>query len=126
MSSTLCGCSKGQVWKELQPETAQHPAAVISTLLSPRDRLAALFCSVIKRERLLSVLTQGMDGPGMDGPAWKRQRMDDGLGGPSRQDSVFYKTRMCHKYESPTALCFSEPIMCCMIVGVRETPHRRV
>ena len=41
---------------------------------------------------------QGMDGPGMDGPAWKRQRMDDGPGGPSRQDSVFYKTRMCHKY----------------------------
>lgn len=36
----------------------------------------------------------------MDGPAWKRQRMDDGPGGPSRQDSVFYKTRMCHKYES--------------------------
>ena len=33
----------------------------------------------------------------MDGPAWKRQRMDDGPGGPSRQDSVFYKTRMCHK-----------------------------
>ena len=48
-------------------------------------------------------LTQGMDGPGMDGPAWKRQRMDDGPGGPSRQDSVFYKTRMCHKYgHSPT------------------------
>ena len=33
----------------------------------------------------------------MDGPAWKRQRMDEGPGGPSRQDSVFYKTRMCHK-----------------------------
>ena len=40
----------------------------------------------------------------MDGPAWKRQRMDDGPGGPSRQDSVFYKTRMCHKYvPSPAA-----------------------
>lgn len=43
------------------------------------------------------VQMQGMDGPGMDGPAWKRQRMDDGLGERSRQDSVFYKTRMCHK-----------------------------
>ena len=42
-------------------------------------------------------LLQGMEGPGIDGPAWKRQRMDDGPGGPSRQDSVFYKTRMCHK-----------------------------
>ena len=47
---------------------------------------------------------QGMEGPGMDGPAWKRQRMDDGPGGPSRQDSVFYKTRMCHKCAFPPCL----------------------
>ena len=49
----------------------------------------------------------------MDGPAWKRQRMDDGPGGPSRQDSVFYKTRMCHKcaflpcWQEPSGLCAS-------------------
>ena len=46
---------------------------------------------------ITTCLLQGMEGPGMDGPAWKRQRMEDGPGGPSRQDSVFYKTRMCHK-----------------------------
>ncbi|BDA44874.1 probable mRNA decay activator protein ZFP36L1 at N-terminal half [Coccomyxa sp. Obi] len=47
---------------------------------------------------------QGMEGPGMEGPAWKRQRMDLERGpgdgpGASRQDSVFYKTRMCHKWQ---------------------------
>lgn len=48
------------------------------------------------------VFVKGMEGSGMEGPAWKRQRLDSerGLGdgpGASRQDSVFYKTRMCHK-----------------------------
>ena len=41
-----------------------------------------------------------MDGAGLDGPAWKRPRMDgdSGAGMPaSRQDSIFYKTRMCIK-----------------------------
>ena len=41
-------------------------------------------------------------------PAWKRQRMDadkggmgEGMHGGSRQDSIFYKTRMCIKCAGP-------------------------
>lgn len=45
-----------------------------------------------------------MEGMGMEGPAWKRQQMEpdkgglgEGPAGGSRQDSIFYKTRMCLK-----------------------------
>lgn len=39
----------------------------------------------------------------MEGPAWKRQRMEGDTGGgmPAlKQDSIFYKTRMCVKCAS--------------------------
>jgi hypothetical protein len=49
-------------------------------------------------------------------PPWKRQRMDadkgglgEGMPGGSRQDSIFYKTRMCIKCAGPSPLCMQRP-----------------